>query len=466
MNLSSLDLVLFFFVIFITIAAIVWGQKRLKSKNTDELSFVDYLLMGRQLTLPMFVTTLVATWYGGIFGVTRIAFESGIYTFITQGTFWYITYIFFALFLVHRVRQFEAMTLPELIGKMYGPRSRKLASIFNILNVIPVVYTISLGLLVQMAFGLDTLPSMVLGMAAVSLYSLFGGFRAVVFSDMVQFFFMCLGVFLVAYFSVTTYGGWDFLQQKLPETHFSVTGGYSWSTTLVWGLIAVSTLVDPNFYQRCFAAKSTKVARRGILLSTLVWMAFDICTTMGGMYARAVMAEAPADKAYFLYAMELLPSGLRGLFLAGILATILSTIDSYLFVAGSTMSYDLFRFKKNSINKTRISILFTAAVSIALAVFFEGNIKTVWKTLGTYSTACLLFPVLCGYFVKSRISDKQFLYTCLSAVVTTSYWRNASLSGFWANIDELYIGVFTTAVLMVFFHLTQKEVTTKSLGSS
>ena len=47
--------------------------------------------MGRKLTLPLFIATLVATWYGGIFGVAQIAFENGIYNFVTQGFFWYIS---------------------------------------------------------------------------------------------------------------------------------------------------------------------------------------------------------------------------------------------------------------------------------------------------------------------------------------------------------------------------------------
>ena len=363
------------------------------------------------------------------------------------------------------MRSYEALTLPELVGKMYGPRSRKLAAIFNVFNVIPVVYTISLGLLVQLCFGLAPLPSMILGLSFVVAYSLFGGFRSVVFSDLVQFVFMCLGVLIVAVLAYITYGGFDFLTQNLPATHFSLTGQHSWSTTLVWGFIAISTLVDPNFYQRCFAASSEKVARKGIFISTAIWFVFDICTTLGGMYARAVMAEAPPDKAYFLFSFEVLPPGLRGLFLASLVATILSTIDSYLFIAGSTITYDLFKSKKRLITKTRLSIILVAIVSILLAVAFDGNIKSVWKTLGTYSSACLLFPILCGYFVKGKISDNQFLITCLSAVLTTSYWRNADHSGLWQNIDELYIGIMTTALVFVFCALwneKQKSSTTKS----
>ncbi|HLD43896.1 MAG TPA: sodium:solute symporter family protein, partial [bacterium] len=84
---------------------------------------MDHLIMGRSLGLTLFVGTLVSTWYGGIFGVTEIAFNQGIYNFVTQGFFWYLTYLIFAFCLVDKIRQYEAITLPELIKKMFGPRA-------------------------------------------------------------------------------------------------------------------------------------------------------------------------------------------------------------------------------------------------------------------------------------------------------------------------------------------------------
>ena len=111
-----------------------------------------------------------------------------------------------------------------------------------------------------------------LGILVVILYSLWGGLRAVVFSDLVQFFVMCLSVALILFFSIGNYGGLDFLLKNLPSDHFSLTGGESFGVTLVWGFIALSTLVDPNFYQRCFATASPKVAKKGILVSTCVWV--------------------------------------------------------------------------------------------------------------------------------------------------------------------------------------------------
>lgn len=70
--------------------------------------------------------------------------------------------------------------------------------------------------------------------------------------------------------AVTNYGGWEFLQRKLPAAHLAWHGGNVPQYILVWYFIAMGTLVDSTFYQRCFAAQGEKPARNGILCDTLL----------------------------------------------------------------------------------------------------------------------------------------------------------------------------------------------------
>ncbi len=464
---STLDWIIFTTILLITVAAIAWGyiikNKSISEDKSEQANILDYLIMGRKLTLPLFTATLVATWYGGIFGVTRIAFEKGVYNFVTQGFFWYLTYIIFAFFLVSKIKSYKAITLPELTGQMFGPKASIITSIFNFFNVLPIAYVISIGLLLQLIVPGPLLPRMFLGVSIVIIYSMFGGFRAVVFSDLIQFVVMCTSVVLVLFFSFYNFGGISFLTEHLPDRYFSVTGGEPILTTLVWGFIALSTLVDPNFYQRVFAAKSTKVAKKGILISTGVWFLFDICTTLGAMYAKATIPETNPDYSYLTYALQILPSGLRGFVLAGIVATILSTLDSYLFIAGTTLSYDLAPKKyKGSLILHHLGIVFVGLLAVLMATLFDGNIKTVWKTLGSYSAACLLLPIVYGYIFPKKISDMQFVVACLFGVVATTYWRLAPHGGFLANLDELYAGIIATSAGLFIFHIASNMTTSKN----
>jgi SSS family solute:Na+ symporter len=94
--LTPLDWTIFVLVLALTLLAVLWGHIAAKKSHADQNSPLELLLMGRRLTLPLFVTSLVATWYCGIFGVTALTFERGVFNFVTQGAFWYATYFIFA----------------------------------------------------------------------------------------------------------------------------------------------------------------------------------------------------------------------------------------------------------------------------------------------------------------------------------------------------------------------------------
>ena len=457
--LSTLDIIVIIITLLITMLSVLYGHY-IKKKSNEETNFLDMLILGRSLTMPMFVATLVATWYGGIFGVTEIAFNHGIYNLITQGIFWYLAYIIFALFIIKKIMPYKAITLPDLVNKMFGIRSAKITAIFNLLNVIPIAYTISIGLFLQLLFGGTLLFNMIGGISFVLFYSMLGGLRAVIFSDIIQFFIMCTSVFIILFISFQTFGGISFLQNKLPSSYFSPLSTKGLMPTITWALIALSTLIDPNFYQRCFAAKSEKVAKKGILISTFIWFLFDICTTFGAMYAKAVIPMANPKYAYLTYALQLLPDGIRGLIIAGILATILSTLDSYLFLGGSILSHDLGQQKyKKNIKSHYLGIIMIAGISVYIATIFNGNIKSVWKTLGSFQASCLLFPILYGYIFPKQIKDKQFVASSLLAITATSIWKYKKISFLNQNIDEIYIGILVSTCTLVSCHIYNKRLT-------
>ena len=181
-HLSPADWGVFAGVFLITLSMVVYGnlrRRRLPAQD-EEADLLDLLLMGRRLTLPLFTATLVATWYGGIFGVTEYAFQKGIYNWLTQGVFWYIAYLIFAFCLVARIRNTRARTMPDLLGKMFGPRSAKAGAWLNLLNVLPLTYVLTLGTFLTLVFGGNIYLWIVLGAAVVAAYSVLGGFRSVV----------------------------------------------------------------------------------------------------------------------------------------------------------------------------------------------------------------------------------------------------------------------------------------------
>ena len=455
--LSAADWVVLLAVLLITFMAAVYGNFRLKKPKAVS-SALDYLLMGRQLTLPLFVATLVATWYGGIFGVNEITFNYGIYNFVTQGLFWYAAYLIFAFFIAEKVAKYNSVTLPNLTQQMFGPKSAKVAAVFTLFYITPVAYVLSIGMFLHMVFGMSVLTGMICGTLFTCLYTAWGGFRAVVFSDLVQFFVMCSAVLLVVLFSVSAFGGMDFLKANLPPSHFTITGGNSWLNTFIWGFIALATLIDPSFYQRCFAAKNPAIVKKGVLISTFIWFCFDLCTTAGSLYARAVLPQAEAGQAYFFYAIQLLPTGLKGFFVAGVLSIILSTLNSFLFIASNTLSFDMLRKQfKNIVLSNRIAVFAIGVFSILLAQLLHGSFKEIWLVMGSYFSACLLIPILAGYIFPARISDNLFVVSSLCSAATMTLWRFLPKYKTFEIIDPFYIGVITSMLILILFRRKNEE---------
>lgn len=470
---SKLDWLIFCLSIFLTFSSVIYS-KLLTKKNLDKdknLFILDYLVMGRKLTLPLFVATLCSTWYGNIFGVAQISFEHGIYNFITQGIFWYISYLIFALFLAKKVRNSNALTLPNLIENYIGPKSAKLSCILVFIKTIPISLSISLGIFLQMIFTINFYLATFIGVMFIFLYSSFGGLRTIVYSDSIQFVFMYLGVIAVIIFSYFKLGGLDYLQSNLSSNYFKFNSNYSLSYTFVWFFIAITTtFVNPTFYQRCFAAKNYKIARNGILISIFIWFLFDLCITFGGMYAKATIPNADISNGYLTYSLQVLPSGFRGLLLASILATILSTLDSFLFLSSNILFFDIkTNFIKSIKLKHILSIFITTCITFLGAILVDGKIEILWRTFRGYFASCLIMPfILCctikyynnkkSKIVNSNYLDNSFVISSIAGIVTVTIWDLLKLS----YIDSFYVGSITTVIALIIYHFKWPKLTNKS----
>ena len=137
-------------------------------------------------------------------------------------------------------------------------------------------------------------------------------------------------------------GGLESMWARLPSDHRSWDGGLGWQAVLVWYLIALQTVVEPAFYQRVFAARNQGTARTGVLISVGMWMVFDFLTVSSGLAARVLLPDLQDPMAaYPQLASLVLSPWMAALFTVGLFATVMSTLDSYLFIAATTVGHDL-----------------------------------------------------------------------------------------------------------------------------
>jgi SSS family solute:Na+ symporter len=406
-TVDAKDWFVFILIFLLTLLAVAYGRKKFKKSQVVE-DKAELLLMGRKITLPMFIASLVASWYGEISGATAFTFEHGLYSFVTQCAVWYAAYLIFAFFLITRIPKNNASTFPELVGNHLGKRAHRVTAVLTIVNSLPIAGVLSIGIFLHFLTGISVFASSAIGVFCIFSYSMTGGLRSVVYADLVQFIAMVSSVVMVAVFSILHFGPPEQLPALLPPTHLQWSGGKPFSEIFIWGFIAMSTLVDPLFYQRALAARDEKQARLGILGATLVWFAFDCAAVTGALYARAFMPHLDSNTSYLSYSMQILPSGFRGFLLAGVFSAIVSSLDSHLFSASSMISFDLLDKDKFSKRRLQFTMAMVGLGALLITPFFD-SIAMVWKIMGSLSSACLLFPWLLMMLFPKAKSEFRFL---------------------------------------------------------
>ncbi len=454
-HLSPVDI----FLILAYFAAVLFVGFRATRRNKTGAD--EYLLAGRTLTLPMFVATLVSTWYGGILGVGEFSYKYGISNWVVFGVPYYVFALVFALFLAKKVRATNLYTIPDKLEQSYDRKTAVAGGFLTFFLVSPAPYVLMLGILVQLVFGFSLLISILLTTFLTVCYLYAGGFRSDVWVNAFEFVMMFLGFALVVVFAYTKFGGIDFIRPNVPPLHLSWTGGNSWQFILVWFFIALWTLVDPAFHQRCYAAKDSATAQRGILFSIPFWFLFDFMTSTAGLYARAALPslENPTYS-YPMLAEVALPSIAKGLFYIGMLATIMSTLSSLTLISAITIGKDIVGRIKNADQDspivqrwTKIGLIITAVTAIALALM-SPSVVALWYTIGTCIIPGLLVPVMASYFDRFRISaDYAFAAMIAGWGLSTAsfvYGHLAAVGGipsYWFGIEPMYPGLIVSLII-------------------
>ncbi len=386
----------------------------------------DYLLASRRVTLPVFVASLVSTWYGGILGVGEYSYRHGLSNWLVFGVPYYLAAFLFAVFIASRARRTAYFTIPDQLLKAYGSAPAYVGSVILFVMTAPAAYVLQLGILLNLLFGWPLLACLVVSTTFSVTYVLRGGLKGDLITDVIQFALMFCGFGLLVGYAMRQ-GGTAFLTARLPASHFQWHGGKSPWYVVSWYFIALSTLVEPAFYQRCYAARDERVARRGILVSILFWMVFDGLTTTAGLYARALLSDLANPLAAFpTLAKALLPQWARGVFWVALLAVVMSTVDSYLFLGGITLGRDiLWRWRgreEAQVNRyTRLALVATAAVAILVAMWLR-SVVDIWHHFGSVGTPALLLPLATSFSRRLRPDGRTALLMMVGAGAVSALW--------------------------------------------
>ncbi len=444
------------------------------AKREDPESAADYLLSGRKLGLFLFVLTNVSTWYGGILGVGEFTYKYGIVSWFTQGFPYYVFAFLFAIFFARKIRESALYTIPDKLEAVYGRKTGLLSAVIVFLLVSPAPYILMIANLLTLIFDIPLLLSIIMGVILSALYLFKGGYKSDVYTDTLEFFVMFGGFIVIFAIAQTNLGGLEFIKAHVPENHLKLTGNTSVTFIIVWFLIALWTFTDPGFHQRCYAAKNGKTAMYGLIISIFFWAAFDFLTTTVGLYSRAALPELKNPiYAFPLLAEKLLSPGIKGLFYAALFATILSTLNSFLFLSATTFGRDfIYKLKPDSGEKsivkyTKTGLVVTILISIPLAYFVQSIIQ-LWYLIGSILIPGIILLIIGAYYEKFRISSKFAVWEIILAVFGSGAWffirEQLSPDNMFYVIEPMLLGLFVGIVVHVFGLIDNKNRGNKKPG--
>ena len=436
-SLSALDYIIVFIYLLGIITTGVWIARKVKT-------FTSFFVAGRMMTTPLLISSLVSTYYGldVTFGVSEVSFSEGVVSWFIYTRPYYIGILIASFILIRRLKAFPFLSLPDVAEHFYGKAGRLMVAIASLLYNLPFLAIMGMGVLFQVTLGLPEIQGYRIGAAIAAGYTLLGGLWADAITDTFQFALMCITLAIALPFALEMVGGFSWMLANMDGKYFTATGEIPTFYRMALILTVLSVFVEPAFYQRIFAAKDEPSVRKALIIGIVLWAAYDWAATSLGMAAAAAVKQAllPANlvgrEALMHIVLISLPIGLKGFFIAGVLSSAMSTVDTYLLLAGGNLVYDLYRpFVRPNLSEaallklTRIGILIVLVPSLAVAIYFQ-RISDAWVFMSTLLTGAAFVPIMAALFLPGKRTPLEgFLSSLFGLMAIVLYYTLVTYLG-------------------------------------
>ena len=434
-------------------------RSRAQSDNSE-----DYFLAGRSLGAWLAAFSGAASAESGwvLLGLVGTGYSGGI------SALWLVPgclagYLFNWFVLAPRLRarskNLGAVTVPDVLANHAGtlePWVRRVAGLIILLFMTAYVGAQfnAVGKALDAMFGMPYVWGVLVGVGIVFAYTISGGFRASVWTDLAQALLMVGALILLPIGGALFFDGSLSATLGQHETLFGWSAGKSGFAALGfiigWLGIGLAYPGQPQVLARFMATKDdTELRRAGKIAAVWSTLVF-VGAILTGLVARAWLPGlSDPEQALPSFAMHFLPAPVAGLVLAAVLAAICSTADSQLLVASSAVGHDLSRLGHGTGSRRRNQVVLVVLGSASAAFAATENraifdfVLYAWAALGAS-----IGPALVGVLFWPRTSGKGLLAGLVGGVATVVIWKNIpSLSG---TVYELVPGFFVSLVLVRF----------------
>ncbi len=431
----DISIILIYFIIVLWIA---WWVSRGGGRSEKDRDSKDYFLAGKNEGWFVIGASLFASNIGSeiILGVSG----AGARAEMPQANF----EIFAALILILLGWVFVpfylrtgVFTMPEFLELRYSKACRNYLSVVSLLAYVltKISLIIFAGALVFETMGIPFWTGAIITVVATGFYTILGGLKAVIYTDMLQAFILLIGTGAVTFFGLNLLGGWDALIETLsnasiqsgtpPVDRFFNLWRSSGDTEYPWtGMLFGAPILgvwywctDQFIVQRTLSAKNLSNARKGTLFAGYLKLLPVFIFFIPGVIAFALKQKGllnfpldNPDHALPALITEVLPIGLKGLAISGLLAALMSSLSSAFNSSSTLITFDFYKQRKPDASEKelvrigQIATLVLVVVSLGWIPFMKtlmsGGIFHYLQSIQAYISPPIAAVFLFGLYFK------------------------------------------------------------------
>ena len=426
---------LYFLLVF---GGAIWAT--LRERRGKETS-ADYFLAGRNTGWFIIGASLFASNIGSehLVGLAGTGAASGVavaqFEILAAFVLLLLGWVFTPFYLRSGV-----YTMPEFLERRYSPAARWYLAIVSIIGYVLTKISVTIaagGIVFEALMGIDFWTGALIVVIATGIYTIFGGLRAVLITDMLQMFVLIGGSIAVLFFGLQAVGGWDELMSAAGPGFMDMwkpadDPNFPW-TGIAFGAPILGIwywCTDQFIVQRVLAARDLREARRGTIfagfLKLLPLFIFVIPGVIAAVLAqRGDLALGAPDQALPTLVAALLPVGVRGLVVAGLLAALMSSLSSVFNSTSTLITWDVYRKLRPEASESRL--VWVGRLSTGVLVIFgllwiplmqliSGQLYQYIQSVQAYIAPPIAAVFLIG-LISSRINSRGAMAALLTGFV-------------------------------------------------
>lgn len=377
----------------------------------------NWIVGGRSLPVYVVAGSQFATGMGGGVLVAHIGigYSAG-WSAITYNILYSVGILLLVL-LADWFKKQKFSTMPDVFRKLYGEHN----ILISIVTIMAIVVPFGWLCTQLVAFGnlfseISGIPFVVLliSFAIISLFFVLpGGLTSVAWTDFVFGCMMLIMSIVSGIYAWNMAGGWSKITDKVPETMASFPeglGAVGGITILLWVLsIFPGALTNQMSYQRIYAAKSARIAKRGFIIAAIAGIISGIWASFMGISILSMKPGLENEELASGWFLTQIPMWFLGLYSAFIIATIMSTVSSAIQSVVVNITKDIYQSyinpdvsDKKLLSLSRIMSIVVVALAVVLALLYPRALDWLVATYA-YSASALLVPIFAGFlFRKSK----------------------------------------------------------------